>query len=233
MLTDWRHPFSLTYQLGNANRFWEVTMSFFENTRKPKGFGGKIMLIMMNSGHSALAEWGFEHMQIAENASVLDVGCGGGANIKRMLGLCPHGRVSGIDYSPVSVEKSRKINRKAIATGRCDVIEGSALAMPFSANSFDIVTAFETVYFWSEIEKCFGEVYRVLAPNGYFMICNESNGDTNKDDKWVEKIGGMTIYNGEQLRTFLANAGFEDIQIDKNEKGWLCVKAHKGAAQKA
>ena len=29
-------------------------MSFFENTRKPVGFGGKIMVAMMNVGHSAV-----------------------------------------------------------------------------------------------------------------------------------------------------------------------------------
>ena len=202
-------------------------MSFFENTRKPQGFGGKIMVTMMNSGHSVMAEWGLKHIQMAENSYILDIGCGGGANIKKMLAHCPRGRVSGIDYSSVSVEKSLKVNRKAITDRRCDVIKGSALALPFSKNSFDIVTAFETVYFWPEIEKCFCEVYRVLKPNGCFMICNESNGETNKDDKWAEKIGGMTIYNGEQLRTFLMNAGFADIEIDKNEKGWLCVTARK------
>ena len=32
-------------------------MSFFENTRKPVGLGGKIMVAMMNFGHSAMAEW--------------------------------------------------------------------------------------------------------------------------------------------------------------------------------
>jgi hypothetical protein len=35
-------------------------MSFFENTRKPVGLGGKIMVAMMNFGHSAMAEWGAE-----------------------------------------------------------------------------------------------------------------------------------------------------------------------------
>ena len=33
-------------------------MSFFENTRKPVGLGGKIMVAMMNFGHSAMAAWG-------------------------------------------------------------------------------------------------------------------------------------------------------------------------------
>ncbi len=34
-------------------------MKFFENTRKPQGFGGKLMTKMMNSGHTKLSQWGF------------------------------------------------------------------------------------------------------------------------------------------------------------------------------
>ena len=51
-------------------------MSFFENTRKPAGLGGKIMVAMMNFGHSAMAEWGLHFLQPAPDAMVLDCGCG-------------------------------------------------------------------------------------------------------------------------------------------------------------
>ena len=37
-------------------------MSFFENTRKPVGLGGKIMVAMMNVGHSAVARWGLQFL---------------------------------------------------------------------------------------------------------------------------------------------------------------------------
>ena len=53
-------------------------MSFFENTRKPVGLGGKIMVAMMNVGHSAMAAWGLRFLQPAPDARVLDCGCGGG-----------------------------------------------------------------------------------------------------------------------------------------------------------
>mgnify|MGYP000220098895 CR=1 FL=1 len=56
-------------------------MSFFENTRKPQGFGGKLMTKMMNIGHSRLSQWGFSNISVNPDAEVLDVGCGGGANI--------------------------------------------------------------------------------------------------------------------------------------------------------
>ena len=62
-------------------------MSFFENTRKPVGFSGKIMVAMMNFGHSAMAAWGLHFLQPAPDAMVLDCGCGGGANIKTLLKL--------------------------------------------------------------------------------------------------------------------------------------------------
>ena len=65
-------------------------MSFFENTRKPVGLGGKLMVDMMNQGHSPVARWGLRFLQLAPNAKVLDCGCGGGANIKRLLKKCPH-----------------------------------------------------------------------------------------------------------------------------------------------
>ena len=45
-------------------------MSFFQNTCKPKGIGGKIMVHMMNTGHSSMAEWGFTHMEIQSDNAV-------------------------------------------------------------------------------------------------------------------------------------------------------------------
>ena len=98
-------------------------MSFFDNTRKPVGFGGKIMVSMMNIGHQALAAWGMAFLDLPSNAKVLDCGCGG-ANIRELLKKCPQGTVRGIDYSAVSVEKARGRNAAAIREGRCEVRDG-------------------------------------------------------------------------------------------------------------
>ena len=202
-------------------------MSFFENTRKPTGFGGKVMVAMMNDGHSAVARWGLQFLELAPDTKVLDSGCGGGANMKRLLKKCPQGIVKGIDYSPVSVEKTKKVNETAIAEGRCAVLQGSVADMIFADDWFDAVTAFETVYFWPELAQNFREVYRVLKPGGVFFICNEANGETTKDDKWTKIINGMTIYTDTALKEYLEQAGFCQIQSHKNKKGWLCVTAQK------
>ena len=185
------------------------------------------MVSMMNVGHRSLAHWGMRFLPLSPDARVLDCGCGGGANLKKLLKRCPQGIVKGIDYSAVSVEKSRKLNDAAIREGRCVVWQGSVAEMIFAASWFDAVTAFETVYFWPDLPQCFREVFRVLKPGGVFFLCNESSGDTDKDEKWTERIAGMTIYRDVQLQAALEQAGFHDIEIHKNEKDWLCMLARK------
>ena len=202
-------------------------MSFFENTRKPKGLGGNIMVDMMNLGHRALAAWGFGFLNVPKDARVLDCGCGGGANIKKLLKMCPNGIVKGVDYSPVSVEKSGEVNQKAISEGRCVILKESVDDMMFASSWFDAATAFETVYFWPDILRSFHEIYRVLKPGGTFLLCNECGGDNAKDEKWTKKIEGMTIYKDTELESFLKQAKFKNIRVHKNPKGWLCITAEK------
>jgi ubiquinone/menaquinone biosynthesis C-methylase UbiE len=163
-------------------------MSFFENTRKPVGFGGKIMVAMMNLGHSPVARWGLRFLELAPDARVLDCGCGGGANIKRLLKKCPQGIVRGVDYSAVSVEKARNLNRTAIQKGRCAVWQGSVERIIFAKDWFDAVTAFETVYFWSDLPQCLREVRRVLKPGGILCGCFYVAGECKQSDWFVRHV---------------------------------------------
>ena len=157
-----------------------------------------------------------------------DIGCGGGANIARLLQRTFQGTVTGIDFSPVSVRKSTKVNAKAIQEGRCKVLEGNVANLPFAEGSFDVVTAFATTYFWPDIEHCFNEVKRVLKPGGQFVIVNESDGSGAMDAKWESMIEGMHTYTPEEIRLHLTNVGFRDLNITVNEeKRWLCATARK------
>lgn len=200
---------------------------FFQNACKPKGLGGKLIVNFMNSGHSKMSEWGRGYLELKNTDNILDIGCGGGANIAVMLKECTEGKVTGLDYSEVSVEKSRKVNSVAIKEGRCEVVQGNVLELPFETETFDVVTAFETVYFWPGLDAAFAQVKRVLKKGGTFLICNESTGENPMDEKWTQMIEGMVIYSEEQLTGYLKNAGFGDIAVHKNEKNWLCVIARK------
>ena len=201
---------------------------FFSNTGKPQGTMGKIVVAMMNRGHAGVAAWGFSHLDLRGDEHVLDCGCGGGANIAVFLRMVDEGYVTGLDYSPISVEKAREVNRAAIDAGRCTVVQGNVLELPFESSSFDAVTAFETVYFWPELVRCFAEIHRVLKPGGVFMITNEATGKTKSHEKWQKIVDGMSVYTGEELESLLTNAGFARVVIDEDlKRDRLNVRAYK------
>ena len=205
-----------------------MSNTFFQNTCKPEGFGGKLMVNMMNNGHAPLAEWGMQYAPLSNDSVLLDIGCGGGANIAEFLLRCPDGKVNGIDYSEVSVAKAGKKNQKAIKEGRCVIQQGEVSALPFAEKTFDLVSAFETVYFWPDIENDFRQVFKVLRSGATFLLCNESDGLDSNGKKWETIIDGMKIYTVEQLTEILTKAGFNHIAVHHNpQKHWMCITAEK------
>ena len=183
----------------------------------------------MNGGsHAAMASWGLDFAKVPADGEILDIGCGGGANLARLMDRSLRANVTGVDYSSVSVEKSRKVNTDAIAKGRCKVLEANVSCLPFKDDSFTMATAFETVYFWPDIVRSFAEVRRVLVPGGMFLVVNEDDGLSGNNEKWEKMIEGMHTYTPDELSTHLTDAGFKDITIHRNEsKHWLCVAAVK------
>lgn len=196
-----------------------------KNARKPEGELGHKILDRMNKSHEELAIWGAEHLNIKSTDHVLDIGCGGGVNVKRFAKIATKGKVCGIDYSDVSVEKSIKLNNENIEKGLVSIMEGSVSNLPFEDNSFDIITAFETVYFWPNFLNDLKEVLRVLKPGGTFLICNEAvidDNTTEKDYKELIDLLKMKIYSQEEFNNYLIKAGFKNIEFDKRNK-WICV----------
>ena len=201
---------------------------FFSNCGKPQGRMGRVVVAMMNRGHAGTAAWGFSHLDLQGNEEVLDCGCGGGANIAVFLRMVDEGHVTGLDYSTVSVAKSREVNRAAIDAGRCEIVQGNVQELPFDDARFDVVTAFETIYFWKDLVHCFAEIHRVLKMGGVFMITNETSGKTGAHEKWMKIVDGMSVYTGEELEALLTGAGFARVEIDEDLKAdRLNVRAYK------
>lgn len=207
------------------------------NARKPVGELGDKLLDRMNESHESLAQWGVSHLDISKDDVILDIGCGGGVNVERFLKMTEN-KVYGLDYSEIAVEKSTILNQKAIDEGRCEVIQGSVSELPFEDNTFDIVTGFETVYFWPDFVNDCKEVRRVLKDDGIMFICNEAIPD-EEDERQKELIDllDMKIFSEDEFDEYLREAGFSDIicfsksgpdSVDRElVTGWLCVIARK------
>ena len=99
-----------------------------QNTSCPQGFWGRMILRGMNCFHASLANRGMMQLEWQPEWNVLDIGCGGGANLKRLLNLCPKGNIYGIDLSEESVSFAQKYNAKDLDK-RCFIQQGDVCSL--------------------------------------------------------------------------------------------------------
>ena len=208
----------------------------FTNCACPQGRMGRAMLKFMNLCHAPLTNWGLKLVDIQDGWTMLDIGCGGGATLQRLLKRSKaagkrgqnqtclsfaereqarpkvkDAQVYGIDISEESVAKAKKVNAKVLDK-QVFVTQGSAEKLPFEDGKFDLVTAVETVYFWPNLPKCLQEVHRVLKQGGKFAIMVEV---VDGDSMWTNVVEGMTAYSPEELKTMLDDAGFIQTEIHR------------------
>ena len=206
------------------------------NARNPQGKLGNKLIDKMNVNHEGLAKWSLSHLDISKDNVILDIGCGGGVNVSRFLKMTEN-KVFGIDYSELAVERSIKLNKSAVDEGKCEIIEASVSDLPFNDNSFDIVTGFETVYFWPDFVNDLKEVLRVLKDDGIIFIANEAlpkEGDERQ--KELIELLGMKIYSEDELVESLKLAGFSNVttyikdskdSFTGEDADWICAIARK------
>jgi SAM-dependent methyltransferase len=96
------------------------------------------------------------------NARILDCGCGTGANL---VLLSEFGRASGFDLSWRGLEFARTYGQRRTA-------QASMTHIPFAADTFDLVTAFDVLYSLREEDetRAIAEIRRVLKPGGTLIV---------------------------------------------------------------
>jgi ubiquinone/menaquinone biosynthesis C-methylase UbiE len=177
------------------------------------------MLKFMNLTHAPLTNWGLGLIEFQDGWTMLDVGCGGGKTLQRLLKRSQGAKVYGIDISDESVAKARESNADVLDK-QVFVQKGSAAELPYEEGTFDLVTAIETVYFWPNLPSCMQEVRRVLKHGGHFAIMVEV---VDTDSKWTNFVEGMTAYTPEQLKSILDDAGFTQTEIHRKKPMYATI----------
>ncbi len=201
-----------------------------ENAVKPDGFWGKMMIKSMNKNHSDLTDWALSRVEIERNHNVLDVGCGGGKTVSKLCAKVGNGKVFGIDYSELCVEKSKKFNKNNIMCGKASILHANVSSLPFENDKFDLVTAVETFYFWNDKLNDLKEILRIMKSGGKLLLVFEMLRTDEEPDKWtkVENQLGIEAVTREGITDILLHAGYQNIRTyTKTGTSWLCATAEK------
>ena len=103
----------------------DLIKNYLQQTQKPDGLLGSLMISSMNRHHAKLADWGMSHLVNISPDAIEELGCGGGRNVKVLLKKYPDAKISALDYSTLSVRKTMQTNHRAIMAKRCTVVQGS------------------------------------------------------------------------------------------------------------
>lgn len=202
--------------------------------KKPTRFVGRLFARMMNHSHAMLTDWALTQLTITKGGTALDVGCGGGRTIESLAKTMSV--VYGIDYAAGSVAESCAHNRQLIAQGRVFVERASVSRLPFADDSFDLVTAVETQYYWPDIAKDMQEILRTLKPGGRLMVVAESFRGGRYD--WllgpIMRLLGSQRLSIEDHCALFRDAGYASVEVfEERRRSWLCMIGQKPSAQAA
>jgi SAM-dependent methyltransferase len=200
--------------------------------RKPDKFFGRILVRGMNRGHESMTDWGLCHTPVGSQFKILDVGCGGGSAIQKLAMAASGGLVYGIDYADGSIAVSRAHNTQLIEAGRVVIQKASVSQLPFPDDTFDLVTAIETQYYWPDLKEDMREILRVLKPAGRLVVIAEMYKGGRYDSlkwpvMWLLRSSHLSVSDHREL---FATTGYVDVQVlEETNKGWICAMGTKPA----
>ena len=115
---------------------------------------------------SAMAQQLGEAAALGPSDRLLDVGFGFAEQDFYWLSKFDVGHITGVNITPMQVERSRQRVEERKLSDRIDLRVGSATELPFPPGSFTKVTALECAHHFLTREQFFREAFRVLAPGG-------------------------------------------------------------------
>lgn len=179
--------------------------------RQPSGyFGRHVMLHLLNRGNFPINKLALQVLRLAPTDHVLEVGFGGGDLIAKMARLLNQGRITGVDLSRDAVEVCTKRFKKLIDAGAIDLHCANVEELPLGAGMVTKACTVNTIYFWPVPLVALAQIRRVLKEDGLLVICFSPR--AAMEHRRVMRHG-FTLYDPEEVRTLVTEAGFRDVRI--------------------
>jgi microcystin synthetase protein McyJ len=151
---------------------------------------------------------------------VLDVGVGFAEQDFVLFDRFKVSHITGIDITPVHVDKGRERVARRGLEKQIDIRLGSATAMEFADASFEKVFALECAFHFDTRDRFMREAFRVLKPGGTIALADMlPNPDTKSTLTTVfgrryGHIPKANYYDREEYPRRLAAAGFGDVRVE-------------------
>ena len=150
----------------------------------------------------------------------LDVGCGNGWVVRKMLQEKNCRKSVGIDKSKKMINQAKK--NKENKNG--EFIHTDIESMKYNGK-FDFIFSMESIYYADSIEVALKKIYKLLKPGGKFFCGTDFYTDNKATAKWatIMKIQ-MHLHSKKEWKEFFKMSGFDvktkQIKDLKSRKKW-------------
>ncbi len=158
---------------------------------------------------------------INKGDTVIDLGSGAGNDCfvaKHETGS--EGKVIGIDFTPIMIEKAR-MNAEKLGYNNVEFREGDIDNMPVSNDIADVIVSNCVLNLVPDKQKVIKEIYRVLKPGGHFSISdivlvgNLPDALKENAEMYAGCVAGA-IQKTDYLQ-HISNAGFSNLKVQKEK----------------
>ncbi|EGP66769.1 methyltransferase domain protein [Streptococcus sp. oral taxon 056 str. F0418] len=182
-------------------------------SKKPSGFIGLWMMKIWNRAYLPMVVWSVSQLDHKKRfKAILDVGVGNGASSKYLKKHFPNSQVLGIDISTTAIRAAAQLAESGLSF-EVKNVENTDLPV----GEFDLITAFQTHFHWSDLTQAFLELKRILKSDGIILLACE----------WSK----LTYYlpdfrKQENLEQYLSNLNLHLIDSQRNGQ-WILYKIGK------
>lgn len=126
-----------------------------------------------------------EVADLSGNERLLDAGCGAGHTA---MEFAPHvSQVIAYDLTPLMLEQVEQFAADNGITN-LQTQQGNVEALPFGDDEFDVVVSRYSAHHWANPEQALKEFYRVLKPNGQFILSDVVSYNDYTQDTFLQAI---------------------------------------------
>ena len=171
-------------------------------------------------GRQATVEFA-DQLGLRPGLELLDIGSGIGGPARYFVHhrKC---RVTGIDLTDEYVRVAGALTERAGLGGGVKFVQGSALALPFPAGSFDVAYMLHVGMNIADKATLFGQVKRALKPGGIFGVYDVMRigaGDLAFPVPWARTAESSFVAAADDYRRLLRDAGFA-VQKERERRAF-------------
>ena len=182
-------------------------------SKKPSGLIGLWMMKIWNRVYMPMVVWAVSQLDHKKRFhAILDVGVGNGASSKYLKMHFPNSQVLGIDISTTAIKSAEELSEPGLSF-EVKNVENTNLPV----EEFDLITAFQTHFHWSDLTQAFTELKRILKPDGIILLACE----------WSKLAYYLPVFKKrEKLESFLSTLDLHLLNSQRNGQ-WILYQIVK------